>query len=60
MKGKQMTLQEKASWVLVRILENDPSKYDSLTESEVIFYLEGWGEDCSEEIISEVLNLHRK
>ena len=53
-----MINQETASWILTRIRDNDPSKYqDELTASEVIFYLEGWGEDYTDELIQAVLDL---
>ncbi len=51
---------EKAGWVLARIYENDPTKSnkDDLTEYEVCFYLEGWGEDCDDSVINAVIRMH--
>ena len=51
-------LSERAGWILVRIYENDPSKNDSLTSSEVEFYLEGWEEDFDDNLVNRVLDLH--
>ena len=55
-----MSVTETAGWILARIYENDATKRDDLTRSEVVFYLEGWGEDCDENIINQIIELHHR
>ena len=52
-------INETASWILVRMYENDPNlKNTELSTSEINLYVEGWGEDHPQEVIDRVTELH--